>query len=505
MNISREKPRFKVLFVAPEAVPFSKAGGLGEVMYALPRALRKLGHDARVMMPRYAAIDPAKFSLATEMEGIRVPTGSEREGEARELLCNVLKFLPRDTENGAAPPAFFLENAEYYEKRSNVYGYADDAVRWALLCRGVLEFVRASKDWVPDVIVANDWQTGFLLSDLHTRYKDDERLQRIATVFIIHNLYYQGNFEHRFAAEMDFDDGHSPLPSFLEPRLLKINGMRRGIMHADIVSTVSKTYSREIMTPEYGELLDDLLRERRSRVYGVLNGIDYNEFNPATDEYLAANFDAANLEPRRLNKRELQTRFGLDTEKDCFLIGIVSRLIEQKGFDLLFSVADPLLKELNCQLVVQGAGEAKYMGFFKELEQKYPGRVGTNLAFDPILPRLVYAGADAILIPSKFEPAGLVQIEAMRYGAVPIARKTGGLADTVRETNGFLFKDFDSLAMMVAITRAYENYRHASIWKLLQKRAMERDFSWNKSAEEYGRLFALALGFRARAVNRERA
>lgn len=505
MNASREKPRLKVLFVAPEAVPFSKAGGLGEVMLALPRALRRLGYDARVMIPRYASIDPARFSLATEIEGLAVPTGSDREDEPHELICNVLKFIPRERDgNGRSPvPAYFLENAEYYEKRSNIYGYADDAARWALLCRGVLEFIRASKDWVPDVIVANDWQTGFLISDLHTRYKDDMRLRRIATVFVIHNLYYQGNFDHRFVAEMDYDDGHSPLPSFFDPRLLKINGMRRGIMHADIVSTVSPTYAREIMTPDYGELLDDLLRERRSRVYGVLNGIDYDEFNPATDEYLAANYDSNHIELRKGNKRELQARFGLEQASDIFLLAIVSRLTEQKGIDLLFSVADPILRELNLQFVVQGAGDSKYMGFFKELETKYPGRVGTNLAFDPVLPRLVYAGADAILIPSKFEPAGLVQIEAMRYGAVPIARKTGGLADTVRETSGFLFKEFDSFALMVAVTRAYENYRHASIWKLIQKRAMERDFSWAKSAEAYARLFTLARGFREKEAKKE--
>lgn len=508
MSLFRTRPSHKILFVAPEAAPFSKAGGLGEVMFALPRALRKIGYDARVMIPRYASIEPEKFRLATELDGLVVPTGAEGDEEPKELICNIKKFVPdgangKNGKNGrSSVPAYFLENEEYYEKRSNIYGYEDDAVRWALLCRGVLEFVRVSEDWIPDVIVASDWQTGFLLSDLHTRYKADERLRKIATVFMVHNLSYQGNFDHRFIAEMDFDDGHSPVPPFFNPRLFKINGMRRGIMHADVVTTVSPTYAREIMTVQFGELLDDLLRERRSRVYGVLNGIDYDEFDPATDQYLEEHYDRESLDRRAENKKELQARFGLEENPKTFLLSVVSRLTEQKGFDLLFSVADALVKELNLQLVVQGAGESKYMGFFKELENRYPGRVGTNLAFDPVLPRLVYAGADAILIPSKFEPAGLTQIEAMRYGAVPIVRRTGGLADTVDEQSGFSFKDFDSLAMMVAVTRAYETYRHPAVWRAMQKRAMENDFSWVKSANEYARIVTLALAFRQKEINK---
>ncbi|MEK7611991.1 MAG: glycogen/starch synthase [Patescibacteria group bacterium] len=510
MALFKRRHKLNILFVAPEAVPFVKAGGLGEVMLALPRELVRLGHDARVMIPRYGGIDVEKFPTEMEVEGLAVPTGSDGSNaqEPQELICNVRKFV---AESGLGSPVttYFLENLEYYEKRSNIYGYSDDAIRWALLSRGTLEFIKKS-DWVPDVIVASDWQTGFLANYLRTTYKDDEVLSRIATVFIIHNLSYQGMFDHRFVTEMDYDDGQSTLPSFFDPRLLKVNGMRRGIIHADAVSTVSPTYAREIMTPEYGELLDDLLRERRSRVYGIMNGIDYDNYNPELDEYLSETYDVTSLNLRKANKAELQARFGLNDDANAFLIAIASRLSGQKGFDLLFSITDRLFKELNIQLAVLGAGEGHYMGFFQELEKKYPGRVGTHLSFDVVLPHLIHGGADAILIPSRFEPAGLLQLEAMRYGAIPIARKTGGLADTVQDCDvqkkigtGFVFTDFDPQSMMIAITRAYENFKNTGVWRMIQKNAMAQDFSWSKAADEYARLFVQAVGFRRRDIDSE--
>jgi starch synthase len=490
----------KILFVASEAAPFVKAGGLGEVMFSLPRALKELGYDARVMIPCYAGVDREKYKLKMEAEGLRVPTGAEEENQLKELICNVKKFESKNGGHQSPVTTYFLENEEYYEKRANIYGYGDDAVRWALLSRGVLEFLRISKDWRPDVIVASDWQAGFLISYLHQNYKDDPKLNSIATVFSIHNLYYQGMFDHRFVTEMDFDDGHSLMPSFFSPRLLKINAMRRGIKYADIINTVSSNYAKEIMTPAYGELLDDLLRERRSRVYGVLNGLDYETINPGTDPHLAENYIAKSLGKRISNKAELQTKFNLPAKKDVFVLGIISRLDEQKGFDLLFSIAEPLLKQLKLQLIILGSGDSRFMSFFQNLGNSFPEQVSCHLGFDEVLPHLIRAGADAVLIPSRFEPAGLVQMEAMCYGAVPIVRKTGGLADTVEDYNprnnsgtGFVFKEFDSLALTIAITRAFENYQHRQIWQELQKRGMEKDFSWKKSAQKYLDLFFKAI------------
>lgn len=500
MPIFPRKNFHKALFVASEAAPFAKAGGLGEVMFALPRALNNLGYDARMMIPRYGGIDLEKFKLEMVYEGLDVPTDATEGAQPNSLICNVKKFVS-DESSRSPVTTYFLENMEYYEQRANIYGYADDVVRWALLCRGVLEFLRRS-DWVPDVIVSADWQTGFLPNYHKTVYKDDRVLKGIATIFSIHNLFYQGMFDHRFVSEMDFDDGKSPIPSFFDPRLLKINGMKRGIMYADLINTVSPTYAKEMMTSDYGELLDGLLRERRSRVYGVINGIDYEVFNPETNANLAQKYSVSNLEDRAANKLELQDRFGLEKNEKVFLATIVSRLTEQKGLDLLFPIADHLVRELRMQLVVLGSGDSKFMGFFQDLEKKFPGSVAAHLNFDPNLPHLFYAGADAILIPSRFEPSGLSQMEAMRYGCVPIVRKTGGLADTVEDYNaeedtgtGFVFENFDSTALLIAVVRAFENYRNPKIWERLRKRCMKKDFSWKKSAAEYGRLFKVAASF----------
>lgn len=492
----------KVLFVAPEASPFVKAGGLGEVAFALPRALRDLGYDVRVMIPLYAGIDKEKFEMKMEFSALEVPTGVEKEteNEPANLICNVKKYTPRGSGDRLPVTTYFLENEEYYEKRSNVYGYSDDPVRWNLLCRGVLEFFRLSNDWLPDVIISNDWQTGFLPNYLKTEYKNDSRLSRIASIFIIHNLYYQGMFDHRYVSDTDYDDGQSTIPSFYDPRLYKINGMRRGIMFSDKVCTVSPTYSREIMTKDYGELLDDLLKEKRAHVSGILNGIDYEIFNPETDINLVANYTSKNLETRTKNKLELQARFNLPQNKDIPLFCIASRFVEQKGFDLFFNFLEPVIRELKIQLVILGSGDAKYMGYFKELADKLPQQVSAHLTFDPTLPRLIYGGADIILVPSKFEPCGLTQIEAMRYGVIPIVRKTGGLADSVIDFNpktgrgtGFTFDHYDSLSLVLTMARACENYRNKTTWRLIQKQAMLQDFSWLKSAQEYAKLISKAL------------
>ncbi len=501
----------KVLFIGPEANPFAKAGGLGEVMFSLPRALNKLGHDARVMIPRYGGIDLQKFHLTMEYSGLEVPTDSEsgKDNEPTHLICNVRKFTPKAKSNANEKipvTTYFLENQEFYEKRSNIYGYSDDAMRWALFCRGVLEFLRVSNDWVPDVIVASDWQTGFFSSYLHNSYRHLPKFANIATVYMIHNLYYQGMFDHRFVTEIDYDDGQSAMPSLFDPRLLHINGMRRGILYSDAIATVSPTYSQEIMTKEFGEMLDDLLKERRARVNGVLNGIDYDEFNPETDKNLAVNFSESSVAKREANKTELQKKFGLPQDAKVPVLAIVSRLVEQKGLDLLIGMAEPLLKELGFQFIVLGSGDGKYMGFFRDLAERYPKQVAVHLSFDSILPRLIFGGTDMILIPSRFEPCGLVQMEAMRYGAVPIVRRTGGLNDSVSdfntktgEGNGFSFGDFNALSMAIAITRAMEHYKNPTVWKEIQKQAMATNFSWEKSALEYTKIYEKAIDARKKA------
>ena len=496
--ISRKKTlpaKLKILFVSSEAAPFAKVGGLGEVLFALPQALRALGHDARVMMPRYASVDRERYALTLVTEGLVVPT----DGEPAGLICNVL--VHNSPEN---PPTYFLENQEYYEKRANVYGYADDPIRWALLSRGVLEFLKHSA-WVPNVIVANDWQAGLIPNIIHKEYQNDSVIDTIATVFVIHNLFHQGAFDHRFVSEMNFDAGQSPVGDLFSPRLLQLNAMRRGIMYADVIITVSPTYAKEILTKEYGEGLEELLGERRMQLSGIINGIDYERLNPETDPYIAARFNIKMAHRRIRNKRALQNRFGLKQDDTAFLVGIVSRMDHQKGFDLIMDIAQPLFRETDVQLAVLGNGDNKYRLFFKELIEKYPGRAGGYFDFDPILPHLIFGGADAILIPSAFEPSGLTQMEAMRYGCIPIARRTGGLADTIidyKDTadtgDGFLFDAFDSWALFAAMIRSRETHRHADIWEKLVKRAMGKNFSWMESALEYERALVAAIEYHKR-------
>ncbi len=506
MKLFSTKKPLKILFVAAEAEPFVKVGGLGSVMYSLPKALSRLGHDTRLMLPRYLSIDNKKFDLKLEYKGLKVPTGNVGDGP-EELVCNVKKYDPASSNDDDDLPvtSYFLENEEYYEQRANVYGYADDTIRWALLCRGTLEFIRSKTGWTPDVIVSCDWQAGLIPNYMRTEYAEDPVISKIASVFSIHNLTFQGMFDHKFVQEMDFDDGHSAIPGFNQPRLGKINWMRRGIMYADYVNTVSPNYAREIMTPEFGELLDDLLRERRAFLTGILNGIDYGLWDTENDPYINNQYSVNNLDERQKNRTVLQERFGLPIDKNAFIACIISRLNKQKGFDLLFPILKNLIQELPIQLIVVGEGESDIMGFFNELEKEYPSKVATHLKFDKVLPHIVLAGADVILVPSKFEPCGLVQMEAMRMGTIPIVRKTGGLADSVEDYNpdkatgsGFVFEKYDSSSLMIAFIRAFENFRDKKKWKELMKRAMQKDFSWDNSAKKYSELFVRAVEFRYR-------
>ncbi len=494
INIFKQKPKLKLLFVASEAAPFVKVGGLGEVMRSLPKALRELGYDARVMIPKYATIDTQKFSLRLDVKGIKSLTDDSDPHDL--LVSNVLRY----EENGQTT-AYFLENMEYYEKRANVYGYNDDTVRWVLLSKGALEFIKVSK-WKPDTIIASDWQCGFIPNLLRTDYKDDPALSKIKVIFSIHNLQFQGLFDHRFVPEMDYDAGQSKIPAFFDPKLLKLNGMRRGIMYADLINTVSPTYAKEILSEELGEKLNNLLGERRSSLSGILNGIDTESLNPQTDPNIAVNYSVKNLDNRLENKVALQKRFNLPPDKNKFVVGIVSRMDEQKGFDLIIDISNALMQNVDFQFIVTGTGSNKYREFFQDLQKKYPDRVAGHFFFDSQLTKMILAGVDAILVPSRFEPCGLVQIEAMRYGAIPIVRKTGGLADSVKnyipgenKGTGFVFDNYDRYAFLIAFIRASEAFRDKKKWTKLIKRAMAEDFSWEKSAQEYVELFKKAIEY----------
>lgn len=481
----------KILIVGAEVSPYAHVGGVSRALGHLSKALVKQGQDCRVFMPKFGMIDEEKYPMRMVYEGLKVPTSHP---ESPYLICNVKMHQA----SGRAP-VYFLENQEYYELRANVYGYQDDPTRWALLSRGVLEFLACCSDWVPDVVEAVDWQAGAIPNHLRSTFAKNEKLFPVATVFSIHNLNFQGMFDYKNVSELNFDDGQSPIENFFSERLYWQNFMRRGIMYADLVNTVSPNYAKEILRPQYGEGLDKLLTEVRGKLFGILNGIDYEEFNPATDKFLKANFDVRSLEKRGKNKLTLQGEFDLKQDETLPLLATWGRFVEQKGIDLMFDVLPPLLRDFEVQFVVVGGGEGKYLDFFRQLQKDFPKKVGIHLMADFTLPRLLMAGADLILFPSKFEPCGLVQMEGMRYGAIPIVRATGGLTDTVEDFDpekktgvGFVFKDFDKWAFFAQIVRALEVYRHKEIWRALQKRAMLQDNSWEQRALEYLELFQKA-------------
>ncbi len=492
-----EQESLKVLMVAPEVSPYANVGGVSRVISALSRSLVNLGHDARVFMPKFGSIDEDKYDLEMVLEGLEVPTGVDEGDNRRYLICNVKKHrVP------GGPLVYFLENMEYYEKRANVYGYSDDSLRWALLSRGCLEFL-CHHDWIPDIIHANDWQIGAVPNYLKTEYETEERFLPVATVYTIHNLNYQGMFNHKLVPETDLDDGRSQIASFYSKRLEKQNFARRGILYSDLVSTVSETYSREILTPECGEGLDRLLLEMRSKLFGVVNGVDYKEFNPKTDPLIEENFDVNSLSKRVLNKLALQKELGLPEDEEIPVLGVVGRLDEQKGLDLTVSILWPLLRSFDVQFIIVGGGDPHFVDEFQKLKKEFPEKVGAHLMPNFTLPRLVFAGSDIMLFPSKFEPCGIVQMEGMRYGAISVARATGGLADTVKDydpkTNsgyGFVFPDYNMWQYFAQVIRALEVYRHPREWRGLVRRAMQEDFSWTASAEKYVDLYFKAIHFR---------
>ncbi|MEA2020340.1 MAG: glycogen/starch synthase [Patescibacteria group bacterium] len=495
----------RILMVAPECTPYANVGGFSRVLGYLSRELRGLGVDARVFMPKFGQIDEDKYKMEMVLEGLEVPTGVEG-GERDVLVCNVKKH---QAPGGA--PVYFLENMEYYEKRANVYGYSDDPVRWALLSRGALEFLRhndgarfpADRDWLPHVIHCNDWETGHIPNYLRTVYGNDPRLQGIATIFTIHNLQYQGMFDHRNVSELDYDDGRSAIAPFFSDRLPKQNFMRRGIIYSDVVNTVSKTYAKEILTPEYGEGLDRLLLEVRSKLFGVLNGIDYDEFNPKTDKLIEENYDIRSLSKRVENKLALQEEFDLPQDEDIFVTGFVGRLADQKGLDLIFKTFWPFLKNFDAQFVQVGGGDGHCIETLKKMKKDFPDKIGIHPMANFTLPRLIFSGSDVMLFPSKFEPCGITQLEAMRYGSIPIAREVGGLADTVRDFDsktgkgtGFTFKGYDKWEFFAQVVRAYETFHYSEVWRGLMRQAMQADFSWTASAKGYIDLYQKAIHFR---------
>mgnify|MGYP001431590448 CR=1 FL=1 len=484
--MSSEQP-LKILILAAEIVPFAKVGGLADVVGALPKSLKAFGHDVRLVMPRYGQIDPERFGLITALDSLNVKMG--------EFTVQV---SVRQATIGNDIPVYMIDAPRYFE-RENIYGYTDDGERFILFCRAALEAMRAL-NWSPDIIHCHDWHTGIVPNWMHMNYREDPFFAHTATVYTIHNLAYQGIFGYRI-----LEVAGVAAQGFLYPHIVELANvvdiMGRGILFADAVTTVSERYAQEILTPTFGERLDHLLRSRRERLFGILNGIDDDEMNPATDHFIQATYDAQTLEQRAENKLALQEQAHLPLLPDVPLLAMISRLADQKGFDLLAQIFQPLLAQ-GIQFVVLGVGDQHYHEMFQNLAARYPEQVAIFLTFNTELAQRIYAGSDMFLMPSRFEPCGLGQLIAMRYGSVPIVRSVGGLADTVQEYdprtgegNGFSFANYDPWELFAAIVRALELYRFKDIWRTLQQRAMAADHSWTASARRYVEVYRNALEF----------
>lgn len=470
----------RILFASAEVAPFAKTGGLADVAGSLPKALKRAGHDVRIAMPRYKQITEGEYLLDYPVEmDHHLETGIIRK--TRIKANNI--------------PVYLIDNYRYFY-RDGIYGYADEAERYNFFCKAVLNML-PQIDFQPDIIHCNDWQCGLIPLSLKTKYAEDPFYQKMATLFSIHNLQYQGVFPRNILRLIGLGE------EYFTPERLEfygqVNFMKAGILYADIINTVSNKYALEIQTPDFGERLDGLLRKRSQDLYGIVNGIDYEEMDPQTDPYIYRNYGIETLQLKKDNKYALQKEMGLPVG-DTPLLAIITRLVGQKGLDLIAGIFDQLMC-LGVQFVLLGSGEDYYQKLFSELKMRYQHQVAIFLGFNSELAQRIYAGADIFLMPSRFEPCGLSQMISLRYGTIPVVREVGGLADTIKnydertETgNGFSFKPYEPGALLETIKRALRIYsQHPEQWMRLMLRAMQSDFSWDRSANEYVKLYRKAI------------
>ena len=476
----------KCLFVSSEVAPYAKTGGMADVIGALPKKLREQGVDARVVMPYYQSLRGRFLEHDKHfLTSYDVYLGWRIQGVDVYYDEQIV-------------PTYFLKSDTYFS-RSELYGYQDDYERFAFFCKGVLEMLRYI-DFIPDIIHCNDWQTGPICLLLKEIYGRDILFSKIKSVYTIHNIKYQGLFGREALDVLELSS------DYMTPEKIEYHGsisyMKAGLLYSDKITTVSPTYAEEIKTNEYGCGLDRLLGQKLYyKMHGILNGIDYDIYNPKTDPYIYENYSIETLLKKKKNKKAFQKEYGLE-QSNAMLVGVVSRITEQKGFELMKEqiydmwIMDKMM-ELNIQFAILGTGEKEYEDMFNYLAQKYPGRVSVSLTFNEVLAQKIYAASDVFLMPSLFEPCGLSQLIAMRYGTVPIVRKTGGLKDTVvhydtesKEGNGFDFEECSGYWMYKKIEEACWFYTSAKKhFKQMQINGMSQDFSWDDAAMKYQTLY----------------
>lgn len=464
----------KVLFAAAEAHPFIKTGGLADVIGALPKALKGAGVDVRVILPKYKGIPEAYTAELEHVAVVDVPVGW------RNQYCGIERLVYDGI------PIYFIDN-EYYFGRDGIYGYMDDGERFAFYNRAVLECLPAI-GFQPDVLHCHDWHAAVIPLLLKAHYRHDEFYSGMRTVFTIHNLLYQGVFPYSVLSELlDLDHSYFDSVEYYG----NVNYMKAGIVHSDHVTTVSPTYADEIRTPYYGYGLDGLLNYRADSLSGIVNGIDTKSYNPNTDNKIYTKY-RSNLAKKTENKLGLQQELGLPVAPYIPLVAMVTRLVDSKGLDLLTRVLDEILYYDDIQFVLLGTGDETYERWFREAAWRYPTKLSSQILFNDALSRKIYAASDIFLMPSKFEPCGISQLLALRYGSIPVVRETGGLNDTVQsyneetgEGNGFTFKDYNAHDMMFTLRRAVSLYHKPEHWKKVTKNAFAGDYSWNVSAQQY--------------------
>jgi len=475
----------RIVMAASECTPYSKTGGLADVVGSLPPALVKLGHQVSVFVPRYR--QTKLENPVTVISSITVPF------DDRYRFCSILDGGLHD-----GVQVYFVEYPPFFD-RDGLYGtpigdYPDNAERFALLCRAVLEATKFLGR--PDVLHCHDWQTALIPILLNTLYTEDPVFERVPCVFTIHNLGYQGLFQPEILPLLML-----PWDLFTMTKLEfygKVNFLKGAITSADFLTTVSRKYAQEIQTAEYGFGLEGVLRARSGTIAGILNGVDYLEWNPETDAHIAANYSARNLSGKAVCKRNLLAEFGLPGETQLPVLGIVSRFAGQKGFDLIQQVSDRMAHE-DLIVVALGTGDRDYEDVFRRLHKQYPQKFAVNIAFDNRLAHKIEAGSDMFLMPSKYEPAGLNQLYSLKYGTVPIVRATGGLDDTVEQWDpqtqkgtGFKFREYSGEAMLETIQAALAAFRDQGRWQTLMRNGMAQDYSWEVSARDYVRVYERA-------------
>jgi len=457
----------KVLLASSEVVPFAKTGGLADVAGSLPLALGELGVDIRVIMPKYASVK-VKGNYATIGKGVKV---------------------------------YFVENEDWFD-RKELYGdkfgdYRDNLDRFAFFSKSILERCQ-EEDFSPDIIHCNDWQTALVPAYLNTTHKYEPFFSKTHALFTIHNLAYQGLFPKDEFPKTGLDQALFNINYF--EFYDKVNLMKAGIVYSDAISTVSPTYAKEILTKEFGCGLEGVLKRRQDILSGILNGIDYKAWNPETDSRIFRKYSAEDIDGKYVNKEMLQKEAALKVDRDIPMIGIISRLADQKGLDLVAKIIDDLLN-MKVQFILLGTGDNRYHVLFEKMAKAHPKNTSINLKFDATLAQKIYAGCDLFLIPSRYEPCGLGQMISFKYGTIPVVRQTGGLKDSVREFDlktgagsGFTFTDYKPEALFGAIKKALSIYQNKDAWNSLVKSVMGLDFSWKASAKEYIKLYRKIVG-----------